>query len=112
MADEPVADGEHPREPGVQGPPIAAPELDGLAGWVFISRGGHGEVWAATERSLGRRVAVKILPRLTSAEARHRFRVESSAIGSLTGHPSILSVLRSSPPGPATIRRGCGRRTA
>ena len=96
MADEPrVNELGPPRHDGESRPSIHAVELDGLDGWQFIGRGGHGEVWAATERSLGRRVAVKILPRLAGAEARHRFRVESSAIGMLTGHPCILGVLRS-----------------
>ncbi len=98
MAEDPVGDDEIPVADGSapsDRPPVESPETEGLHDWRLIGRGGHGEVWSATERSLGRTVAVKVLPPMTSSEARHRFRVEASAIGRLTGHPAILSVLRS-----------------
>lgn len=58
-----------------------------------IGRGAQGTVWEATQLSLGRRVALKlVLPeRLERAQTLERFRVEARAGGRL-GHPAIASV--------------------
>lgn len=58
-----------------------------------IAIGGMGEVWAATDRTLGRSVAVKILrPELTSdPEFVDRFRVEAQITASLN-NPGIAAV--------------------
>lgn len=58
-----------------------------------LGRGGMGEVRAATDDVLGRRVAVKLL-RADLAEqpsARHRFETEARAAAGLT-HPNIVTV--------------------
>ncbi len=58
-----------------------------------IAIGGMGEVWAATDRTLGRSIAVKILkPELTSdPEFVDRFRVEAQITASLN-NPGIAAV--------------------
>ena len=56
-----------------------------------IGRGGWGVVYAATHRTLGRRVAIKYLPAafLTDSDARDRFRAEARVVASLD-HPHIV----------------------
>ena len=55
-----------------------------------IGRGGMGEVYAAVDLKLNRRVALKVLPSETAgqAEARERFEREAKTISSLN-HPHI-----------------------
>ncbi|MBL8210916.1 MAG: serine/threonine-protein kinase [Bryobacterales bacterium] len=58
-----------------------------------IGRGGMAEVFSAEDLRLGRRVAVKILPRqrTTAADRLERFHREARAISSLN-HPNIVSI--------------------
>jgi serine/threonine protein kinase len=58
-----------------------------------IGRGGMGVVWLATQRSLGRRVALKALPNFAAmdADAVLRFRREAEATARLA-HPGIVPV--------------------
>ena len=58
-----------------------------------IGVGGMGEVYAATDTTLGRRVALKILPqsRATDAERVRRFIREAEAASALN-HPAIVAV--------------------
>lgn len=58
-----------------------------------LGRGGMGIVWLATQRSLGRRVALKTLPdfALLDAGAVQRFRREAEATGRIA-HPGIVPV--------------------
>ncbi|MFI6154449.1 serine/threonine-protein kinase [Kitasatospora sp. NPDC051170] len=55
-----------------------------------MGAGGMGEVWAAEDRLLGRRVAVKLLHE-TDAESRERFLREARAVAGLQ-HPGIVVV--------------------
>ncbi len=58
-----------------------------------IAVGGMGDVWAARDELLGRRVALKLLhPNLAADEGfRRRFRAEAKAVARLS-HPGIVSV--------------------
>lgn len=59
----------------------------------IVGRGGMGEVFRATDRSLGREVAVKVLPRhlLGDDKATERFRREAQLAASLH-HPHTVTV--------------------
>jgi serine/threonine-protein kinase len=59
----------------------------------LLASGGMGQVWAATDEVLGRRVAVKLLKPELAADARlaARFRREAVAAARLN-HPNIVSV--------------------
>lgn len=58
-----------------------------------IGHGGMGDVYAATDSELGRRVAVKVLgERYASDDAsRERFRREALAAARLSGHPHVVT---------------------
>lgn len=77
----------------------AAPESGGceIPGYELhelLGKGGMGEVWRATQRSLGRTVAVKLLPpQLASSEDFvARFEKEATALASLS-HPHIVQII-------------------
>ena len=59
-----------------------------------IGRGGFGVVYRCTQAELDRTVAVKILTADLDAENRARFFREQRAMGRLTGHPNIVTVLQ------------------
>ncbi|OUS92926.1 protein kinase [Rhodococcus sp. NCIMB 12038] len=61
---------------------------------VEIGRGGFGAVYRCTQVSLDRVVAVKVLTGELDDESRARFFHEQRAMGQLTGHPNIVSVLQ------------------
>ena len=58
-----------------------------------IGRGGMGIVYEAEQASLGRRVALKVLPRHAARDAKQlaRFQVEAHAVASLN-HPNIVPI--------------------
>jgi Tol biopolymer transport system component len=58
-----------------------------------IGAGGMGEVYRATDATLGRTVAIKVLPARLAADApaRARFEREARAVAALS-HPNILSI--------------------
>ncbi|NOK19976.1 serine/threonine-protein kinase [Corallococcus carmarthensis] len=72
----------------------AKPELPGLELLEVLGRGGMGEVWLARQRSLGRTVAVKVLPpRLAKDEEFvSRFDKEATALAALS-HPNIVQII-------------------
>jgi serine/threonine protein kinase len=80
-----------PDLPGVE-PPTAVP-LGDFQLLREIGRGGMGVVYEAIQLSLGRRVALKILPFAAALDARHlqRFKNEASAAAFLH-HPNIVPV--------------------
>ncbi|HWB05965.1 MAG TPA: bifunctional serine/threonine-protein kinase/formylglycine-generating enzyme family protein [Verrucomicrobiales bacterium] len=59
----------------------------------FVNRGGMGAVYSATQITLDRRVALKLLPAELSRDpaAAERFRREARALGRLN-HPNIVSI--------------------
>jgi serine/threonine protein kinase len=78
-------------------PPVAA-ELEALmkeeyVDFAFIDRGGMGAVYAATQKSLSRRVAIKVLPAELSTEENfvRLFEREGQMLGQLQ-HPHIVTV--------------------
>ncbi|BAH53233.1 protein kinase domain-containing protein [Rhodococcus opacus] len=58
-----------------------------------IGRGGFGVVYRCTQSALDRAVAVKVLSGDLDDESRARFLREQRAMGRLTGHPNVVSVL-------------------
>ena len=60
----------------------------------LIGRGGMGVVWEAEQQSLGRKVAVKLLPGALCSDPRHRTRFQNEArILAQLAHPNIVSVI-------------------
>lgn len=67
---------------------------DGFDDAQEIGRGGFGAVYRCTQTTLDRTVAVKVLTTDLSEENRERFFREQRAMGRLTGHPNIVTVLQ------------------
>jgi serine/threonine protein kinase/formylglycine-generating enzyme required for sulfatase activity/membrane-associated protease RseP (regulator of RpoE activity) len=76
---------------GLALPPTTLGEFELLG---ELGRGGMGIVYRARQRSLGREVAVKVLPRLVAADGQRleRFLREAKALAALR-HPGIVPVL-------------------
>ncbi|GGL42006.1 hypothetical protein GCM10011588_65950 [Nocardia jinanensis] len=70
-------------------------ELDavGFEAATEIGRGGFGVVYRCVQESLDRTVAVKVLAVESDADNHARFIREQRAMGRLTGHPNIVTVL-------------------
>ncbi|WP_040685947.1 protein kinase domain-containing protein [Nocardia vinacea] len=60
---------------------------------VEIGRGGFGVVYRCTQAALDRAVAVKVLTAELDGDNQARFVREQRAMGRLTGHPNIVTVL-------------------
>ncbi|MGW4121788.1 protein kinase domain-containing protein [Nocardia sp. NPDC004711] len=78
---------------------VFEPVTDELAAAGFedaeeIGRGGFGVVYRCTQTELDRTVAVKILTAELDEENRARFFREQQAMGRLTGHPNIVTMLQ------------------
>jgi eukaryotic-like serine/threonine-protein kinase len=80
--------------PGEAASTLGEGALPGLELVRVLGRGGMGEVWLARQRSLGRMVAVKVLPpRLArDAEFVSRFDKEATALAALS-HPNIIQII-------------------
>ncbi|MFX0578468.1 protein kinase domain-containing protein [Nocardia nepalensis] len=68
-------------------------DAEGFEGAQVIGRGGFGTVYRCLERALDRRVAVKVLRSDTGPGDLDRFLREQRALGALSGHPNIVTVL-------------------
>ncbi len=69
--------------------------IAGIADVSEIGRGGFGVVYRCTEVDFGRTVAIKRLMGDFDEQSRVRFDRERLALGSLSGHPNIVTVHRS-----------------
>jgi len=87
-ADEPEA-----TRRGASMPLVADLLAVGFADPVEIGRGGFGVVYRCSQPTLDRTVAVEILTAQLDADNRDRFLREQRAMGRLTGHPHIVTVL-------------------
>jgi serine/threonine protein kinase len=69
------------------------PEIAGLSGPVEVGRGGFGVVYRAHDDRFDREVALKVIRETgLSDEVVARFARECRALGSLSGHPNIVSI--------------------
>lgn len=68
--------------------------IPGISDAVEIGAGGFGVVYRAVEADLGRTVAVKVLSTNLDEASRFRFDRERRAMGTLSGHPNIVTVYR------------------
>src|ERR1700757_1841296 len=66
----------------------------GFVNALEIGRGGFGVVYHCYQPSLGRSVAVKVLGSDIDEVNRERFLREGYAMGGLSGHPNVMSVLQ------------------
>ncbi len=74
--------------------PLAADlHAAGFADAVEVGRGGFGVVYRCAQPALNRTVAVEVLSAEFDAANRARFLREQRAMGRLTGHPHIVTVL-------------------
>jgi serine/threonine-protein kinase PknK len=74
---------------------IAAADADlGFDGVEEIGRGGFGVVYRCTQPQLDRLVAVKVLTNDLDSDNLERFMREQRAMGRLSGHPHIVTVLQ------------------
>ncbi len=80
-------------DPATVRPPVDL-AIPGLADAVEIGVGGFGVVYRAAEADLSRTVAVKILAANLDEAGRDRFDRERRALGTLSGHPNIVTVHR------------------
>jgi len=79
-------------------PPTTAPvelSIDGITDAVLVGRGGYGSVYRARQVRFHREVAVKVLAGELDEAAAVRFERECAAMGSLSGHPHIVTVFDS-----------------
>jgi hypothetical protein len=69
------------------------PEIAGLSGPVEVGRGGFGVVYRAHDDRFDREVALKVIRETgLSDEVVARFARECRSLGSLSGHPNIVSI--------------------
>jgi serine/threonine protein kinase/N-acetylneuraminic acid mutarotase len=90
VAEEPGAGGTAPGSNGLAAELAAA----GFENARQVARGGAGAIYRCHETALGRNVAVKVLPTHFDDDSRERFLREGYAMGGLSGHPNIVTVLR------------------
>jgi serine/threonine protein kinase len=81
--------------------PVPRVEIPGFELTELLGRGGMGEVWRARQKSLGRTVAVKLLPidLASDPEFVARFEKESGALAALS-HPHIIQIIDRGVAGP------------
>ncbi|MEZ5141063.1 MAG: serine/threonine-protein kinase [Acidimicrobiales bacterium] len=75
-------------------PPTSAVDLglDGYAGYEEIGRGGFSVVYRARQLAFDRTVAIKVITGVVDEQSQLRFERECRTMGSLSGHPNIVTV--------------------
>ena len=69
------------------------PRIVGFEDLTEVGRGGFGTVFSATDKRFGRKIAVKVIRDAgVGRDVVARFERECLALGSLSGHPNIVSV--------------------
>ena len=81
------------RDGGVDVAEEAQPEIEDLTDFVRIGTGGFSAVYSALDVTFQRRVAVKVLARL-SADHQRRFERELRITGQLSSHPNVVTPFR------------------
>lgn len=83
-----------PRAPGDTAIAEPTPQVPGYELLELLGRGGMGEVWRARQISLGRAVAVKLLPSKFASDREFvaRFEKEATALAALN-HPNIVQII-------------------
>jgi serine/threonine protein kinase len=72
------------------------PAVPGLEVLEVVAQGGHGTVFRARQEDHDRLVALKVLDaRFVDEATRRRFDRERTALGRISDHPSIVSLLDS-----------------
>ncbi len=79
----------------------SAPTVPGYELTELLGRGGMGEVWRAQQLSLGRTVALKLLPERFASDPEfvRRFEKEATALAALS-HPNIVQIIDRGQAGP------------
>ncbi|MCU1257484.1 MAG: pknB 23 [Bryobacterales bacterium] len=73
--------------------PIVGQEIDGYRVEALLGAGGMGETYLAHDPALGRRVALKLLPKAFSRDARRMRRfIEEARTASSLNHPGIVTI--------------------
>ena len=67
-------------------------DIAGYTDITEITRGGFATIYRAMQATFGREVAIKVLTGSADESSLRRFRRECTAIGSLSGHPNIVTV--------------------
>jgi serine/threonine protein kinase len=66
--------------------------IPGYSDITEVNRGGFATIYRAMQATFGREVAIKVLTGSADESSLRRFRRECTAIGSLSGHPNIVTV--------------------
>ena len=67
-------------------------DIAGYSDIAEVTRGGFATVYRAMQATFEREVAIKVLTGSADESSLRRFRRECTAIGSLSGHPNIVTV--------------------
>jgi serine/threonine protein kinase len=71
-------------------------KIDGITGERLVRRGDHTELYQATQKQFGRKVAVKVYTADGMRDtALARFERECALMGELTGHPNVVTYFKS-----------------
>ncbi|MGH9226213.1 MAG: serine/threonine-protein kinase, partial [Acidimicrobiales bacterium] len=84
---------ENPRDVGEPSTATVDLGIPGIEGATEIGRGGFAVVYRARQPELNRTIAIKMLSARLDEAGAERFALEGWAMGTLSGHPNIVSVI-------------------